>query len=203
MLKKGFTLAELLICLTILGVIATFTIPKVLQSQQNSKYTAMTKEVMGMVSGAFSAYQNANTVTATMHMSDLTPYINYVSVQTTGSIDTKYGATGSTSCSTLVPCLRMHNGGVMAYYSGTGTGTNGNYFGGTAGNYYIYYFFDPDGTLTSSAQATGPGKRATMILYANGRNTFQADCVSSDYTYEDGAQQLDCPGDPIPDWLSW
>lgn len=33
----GFTLAELLIALGILGVIATFTIPKILSAQQDSK----------------------------------------------------------------------------------------------------------------------------------------------------------------------
>ena len=53
----GFTLAELLISLAILGVIATFTIPKILTSQQNSQKAAVTKEVIAMISGAFTAYQ--------------------------------------------------------------------------------------------------------------------------------------------------
>ena len=45
MKPQGFTLAELLIALTILGVIAIFTIPKVLQSQQDTRYSAAAKEV--------------------------------------------------------------------------------------------------------------------------------------------------------------
>jgi prepilin-type N-terminal cleavage/methylation domain-containing protein len=46
----GFTLAELLIALAILGVIATFAIPKVLLSQANQKRNAVLKEVIGMLS---------------------------------------------------------------------------------------------------------------------------------------------------------
>lgn len=45
--QSGFTLAELLIALTILGVIATFTIPKILTAQQASTYNAIAKETMG------------------------------------------------------------------------------------------------------------------------------------------------------------
>lgn len=42
----GFTLTELLIALVILGEIATFTIPKILNSQQNAKKAAIFKETL-------------------------------------------------------------------------------------------------------------------------------------------------------------
>ena len=42
--KKGFTLAELLISLGILGLIATFTIPKIVGAAGDSKYNAAAKE---------------------------------------------------------------------------------------------------------------------------------------------------------------
>ena len=60
--KSGFTLAELLIALAILGVIATFTIPKVLNSSSSSENSAIFKEAAGMVSGAMQAYQQQNSL---------------------------------------------------------------------------------------------------------------------------------------------
>lgn len=60
---NGFTLAELLIALAILAEIATFTIPKILTSQQNSQKASVFKETisslnsivyMGMIQGAIS-----------------------------------------------------------------------------------------------------------------------------------------------------
>lgn len=48
----GFTLSELLISLAILGVIATFTIPKVLQSQQDQHKKAVFKETIAAVNDA-------------------------------------------------------------------------------------------------------------------------------------------------------
>jgi prepilin-type N-terminal cleavage/methylation domain-containing protein len=49
----GFTLAELLIALTILGEIAAFTIPKIISSQQNGQKRAVTKEMIAMFSAAY------------------------------------------------------------------------------------------------------------------------------------------------------
>jgi prepilin-type N-terminal cleavage/methylation domain-containing protein len=46
----GFTLAELLIALAVLGVVATFSIPKVLQNQQNEQRRAVFKETIAAFS---------------------------------------------------------------------------------------------------------------------------------------------------------
>jgi prepilin-type N-terminal cleavage/methylation domain-containing protein len=47
---KGFTLAELLIALMILGEIATFTIPKILSAQTNGRKNAIFKETISTLS---------------------------------------------------------------------------------------------------------------------------------------------------------
>ncbi|MCE3235965.1 MAG: hypothetical protein K0Q50_2145 [Vampirovibrio sp.] len=49
----GFTLAELLISLSILGIIATFTIPKLLMNQRVSAYNASAHESAASISGAY------------------------------------------------------------------------------------------------------------------------------------------------------
>lgn len=51
MSKNGFTLAELLLALAIFGVIAMFTVPKILSSQESSNRISTLKETIGTISG--------------------------------------------------------------------------------------------------------------------------------------------------------
>jgi prepilin-type N-terminal cleavage/methylation domain-containing protein len=194
MRKIGFTLAELLIALSILGVIATFTIPKVLQTQQNVANVAKIKETMAMFSGSYSNIANPSASTGP---SNLTPYMNYVSIDTQSNIDNPYGQTGSRQCTSVHPCLSLHNG-AKAYYD------TGDVFGATNTTNYIYMSVDPDGVVTSSSTTNGPGKSMDLTLYYNGRLSFLANCRTGDVTYLWGSPQVWCPGDPagIPSWFS-
>jgi len=153
---SGFTMAELLVALAILGVIATFAIPKILNATSNGKLTAITKEAASMLGGAFSVYTLNNTLATTDTGAALTPYMNYTSVDTattyTGSADTALQA-----CAAATPCLLLHNGGVLQYdtaqtFNSTTSVTNG-----------IWMNLDPDGTGTRG--------RISLIVFTNGRVT--------------------------------
>ncbi len=181
--SSGFTLAELLIALAILGVIATFTIPKILTSQQNAENAAKTKEAIATVSGAYQLAQSAGTVSSATKSADLTPYINYVSVDAASTIDGT--ATATVSCATRT-CLRLHNGGTLGLlnnesFSGTGT-TNG-----------VWFVFDPDGTANSS-------KGVGFFLFYNGRlSSFGS--AGSCPTQSSIATYAVCQSDAS--WFSW
>ena len=151
--KRGVTLAELLIALAILGVIATFTIPKVLNSSTSSQNTAIFKEAASMVSGAFSAYQLNNTVSTTATgPQDFSPFMNYVALTT---VDANVTTAGTNCSDATETCIQLHNGAVLAW-------DRDQTFTTTAGH-YMTFELDPDGSGTTTA--------STIVLYANGRLT--------------------------------
>lgn len=57
---EGFTLAELLVALAILGVIATFTVPKILATSQNQQKKAVFRETISAISEAISTGTMSN-----------------------------------------------------------------------------------------------------------------------------------------------
>lgn len=141
----GFTLAELLISLAILGVIAIFTIPKIVQAQQDERNLSIAKEMAGVILAANDAYlRETNNYTGNYDGRAITPYLNYVAVDSTSTL------TGGIDCSS--PCVVIHNGGMlrpqMCHFAGTAT-TNA-----------IVLHFDPDGA--------GPSSPVAFWLYRNG-----------------------------------
>jgi prepilin-type N-terminal cleavage/methylation domain-containing protein len=143
--QAGFTLAELLISLAILGVIATFTIPKIIGASGNGQNTAIAKEAASMVAGAMSTYQLNNTVAATTTAGAMTPFMNYVATDT-----------ATAPCTSALPCLKLHNGGFLQYGTGSAFGS------GTTPT--VAFNIDPDGP-------SGTVTAATFIQFQNGRLT--------------------------------
>ncbi len=84
--KIGFTLAELLIALAILGLIAIFTIPKLLNAQSNARNRAIFKEDFSAISQASAILMSRGLNTAG---SDdylvFQPLINYTKTVHTGA----------------------------------------------------------------------------------------------------------------------
>ncbi len=155
--SKGFTLAELLIALAILGVIATFTIPKILSSSTSGQNTAIAKEAASMVSGAFSSYQLNNSVAAGTTAGSLTDFMNYVKIDTATSYTKTEAADAALQACSAVPCLVLHNGGILQYDPGQSFGTTVNNTGA------VYFNLDPDGN--------GARGRITFVQFINGRLT--------------------------------
>ncbi len=196
----GFTLAELLSALAILGVIATFTIPKVLSAQSQSTYNSLAKEAIGTISGAYAAYSLNNTVTSATTSADLTPYMNYVRVDTSTELDHVQNVSGTTSCAVtpLSGCLMLHGGAALRYSSGC--------FYGTSSLNIINFYFDPDGRVTGDTGTSSTTKGLSISLYANGRITTAGGRTTGSLTGNavcsgSNAQNPDPAADPS--WLSW
>jgi prepilin-type N-terminal cleavage/methylation domain-containing protein len=193
---SGFTLAELLIALAILGVIATFTIPKVLQSQQDTRNKAIAKEAAGTISAAFLAYKGKNPDFSmqTFWTTDLEPYLNYVSLTTDGSRSVDGTVTDATTlpCTTPMRCLRLHNGATMYYWPMT--------FCDTTDKVAIWFRVDPD------SAANGKYVAINFYLYPNGR-LYSDNGLESLTHWGWGwptCQQSISPGDnPDPPWFNW
>ncbi len=188
---SGFTLAELLICLAIIAEIATFTIPKILTAQQNGKFNALAKEAMGSISQAFQLYTTQNAITASTYPEEfLSPYLGYVSIDTTGSIDNSPGASGATlTCNSAnSKCYRLAGGSILRATSCA--------FGGTTSQYAARVTFDPDGVVTSTQDSL------VFYVYATGRITTKANV--DDNTLGGGTCGATWPSPTAdPSWFSW
>jgi type II secretory pathway pseudopilin PulG len=160
----AFSFAELLITLAIIGVLAAFLLPKVLISSNTNtdKNNKKTSQAAWAIMQAYEQYRlTVGTVPTTMTPSTLTPYMNYVSMDTSGTtMDTIPGA-ASVTCIAATPCLRLHNGGLLRM--------NDNYkFGGSSTLNGVYFIFDPDPVNNTTSTADGPLKAVGLLLYYDG-----------------------------------
>jgi prepilin-type N-terminal cleavage/methylation domain-containing protein len=189
--KKGFTLAELLITLQILAIIAAFTIPKIIGSQQNSTYKAIAKEDIASVAAAYQLYVFSNTPIASTTGGALTPYLNYVKLDTSGAVVDDISGYGTLPCDSSAPCMRMHNGGTLQItpYSFNGTNTTNA----------IRFKIDPDGKVTDGT-TNGPGKSLSVRVYIGGRVTSEDNMLPN--TCDSAGCFSPAPGQD-PTWFSW
>jgi prepilin-type N-terminal cleavage/methylation domain-containing protein len=150
--QKGFTLAELLIALAILGVIATFTIPKILTSTGTAQFIATTKEAASILSGAQQDFMVNNALTTSTTVDALFANVNYVAVSTATAAQS---GLQETCGATNVKCLQLHNGAILQY-------KDNQTFGATTN--YVTAKLDPDG-----AKGAATTDIVTFALYYNGQ----------------------------------
>lgn len=186
----GFTLAELLIALLILGEIATFAIPKIITAQANGRYNTAAHEVAGMISGAFQQAQMNGAISSSSTAGILSQYMNYVSVDNSSQIDNINGQTTS-SCSGDGPCLVLHNGGKLLLWNHS--------FAGANTTNCLMFQFDPDGVVTDGT-TNGPGKAVKFALYYNGLLTSRANVLTGSAD-SGGGYPADATTDPS--WFRW
>ncbi len=189
---KGFTLAELLIAVALLGVIGTFTINKLMVTQQASANNAKAQEVAAMISTAFQKAQNDGIISASTKPADLTPYMNYLSLDTSGTVIDNVPSNASSTCVAGTPCIWLHNGGVLLLNNYT--------FAGTSNLNAIDFRFDPDGRNNTTSIADGPLKAVQLELYYNGFITTRGKVKT-------GTLNSCCGFGPNtaldPSWFSW
>jgi prepilin-type N-terminal cleavage/methylation domain-containing protein len=188
--QAGFTLAELLIALAILGVIATFTIPKILTATGTSQLKAVAKESASILSGAYQDFDTNYSVTSTTGptTTGFLANVNYVAV-VTGAPATSALTGLPTNCVTGTnTCLQLHNGAILQY-------RDANNFGGTASTNYIHFNIDPDGT-----KGTATTDIVTFKLYANGKITDTSNGTGT--TASGGTAGTDYVA-TTPSWFTW
>jgi prepilin-type N-terminal cleavage/methylation domain-containing protein len=160
---QGFSLAEVLITLIILGIIAAFAIPSLFQTPNSTlanRQTTRASSIAFMILNAYERYRSENaTVPTTMSATHLTPYMNYVSVDTSGANVDQHPTALSRACNGTTPCLNLHSGGKLLLWN--------EQFAGSSTTHCIQFLFDPDGAYSGSS-ADSSGKSVQFQLYYDG-----------------------------------
>lgn len=190
--SAAFTLAELLIALAVLGVIATFTIPKVLQGQQSQQRTSIVKETAASIASSYQLFLANGGIVSAFTDSDLTPYLNYVAQDTVTTVN--YPGGTSRTCSTGWPkCLKLHNGAMLFYWPDAFCDTPP-----TA----VHYEVDVDGTYLASNPDV-----VSLVLYSTGKLTSSGNLPAPTPSYTNSTPGSACTinmvAHPDPPWFNW
>jgi prepilin-type N-terminal cleavage/methylation domain-containing protein len=156
----GFTLAELLIALVLMGCIAVYTIPKVLNSTNTTTINIAAHEAAAMVANAYKQHFDKGLVTVNTTPKDLIPYLNYVSIEPDFTLIDAMPPWTAYVCWSGDPCLKLHNGGTLLLMGYPMTAL--------APNRTIVFVFDPDGQYSGST-TDGPSKSVMFALTYTGR----------------------------------
>lgn len=181
--RGGFTLAELLIALLVLGVIVTFTVPKVLQAQRDSRWRAMTKETAAALAGAYQMHLAHGGDRATASFGNVMKYINYTRYWGTSyPYPTECGG-----CNNTNKCHSLANGSMIRHVAGM------YHMGGDEATNALTFQYDVDQAVSD------PQHCITFYVYANGRVVTRSGMLPNT------CNAVGCTANPAPDpaWFSW
>gem|GEM_PF-4791303 len=147
-------------------------------NQRVTAYNASSHESAASISGAYQQHWASGLVTTNTYATELTQYLNYVSVKTSGSIDDRPLGAASLTCSVTSPCLVLHSGAILQ--------AEDNYFGGTATTNYVGWVFDPDGVYTGNSDSQ------KFYLYYNGRLVDRNSVINNSRTSGGGSSIGPC-----------
>lgn len=198
--KNGFTLTEMLISVTFLGLLSSMMLPLINNQTGDEKLLAISQGAASELAFGYAKYASSNTVTATTRPVDFINQLNYVRIISDGSINVQTDTNGTCNlgavgpctkvdvpCDAAKPCALLQNGALLMYDSGA------VFPGTTANTHGLKYFLDPD--------ADGPLPGFTMVLYVNGRVTTQPYAAGAIYDANDFVMTTLVDPDYIREWV--
>lgn len=193
-LIPGFTLAEVLIALALLGAIAAFTIPKIMVSQNNARFNSIAKETMATISEAYVLLKQSKNyeIPTTTIGADLFPFMNTLGPVSVSIDSVPVDSTIYDCSSAEYVCHRLSNGSVLLAHSASGIPLYS--FGGTSTGHAINFLLDPDGRQTNKQDSI-----AIWIFY-NGKVTTASHLPPTGALRSSGAPQFPY-NDPA--WFQW
>ena len=213
---KGFTLAEMLIALALIGIIAALLIPKLLGSTNgNAKRSTVLQSAMAITHALedYSEGGTTNSIKASTSATSLMPYFNYIEVVTTGNLDGTEangpgGGESTWDCASEITCLRMHSGGYLGFLNG-GFGNSANPGAPTTGNptdlNSIWLLVDTDGSPSINGKASDSNNSIWLVLYPTGKiKSWSTIDPGTAYINNSGALTAAVPlAASDPDWFYW
>jgi prepilin-type N-terminal cleavage/methylation domain-containing protein len=178
---RGVTLTELMVALSLLGLIMVLVLPQVINSANSSHLNSMARDSMTVVSGAFADFEGDQAPASNTTLLDLYPYLSYSKNfhgQSDVTIDPPPQGTGVTafncsstvcsvtSASTTADAVQLKSGAVVVFPRSLS-------FSATNGNYALPFLVDPDG------KATGNKDSVEFWLYVDGTIKSLATMTSS------------------------
>lgn len=123
MRQTGFTLAELLIALVLLGLIATFTIPKILGSSDSGQKQAIFKETLSAIQLAFNQAALNGELRDTLDYDLMKEYLNHVQAC---PVRCDSNCSDPAQDKNDEPGLLLHNGATICGFNQTFSANNPN-----------------------------------------------------------------------------